>query len=354
VENTPISVGIVGYGYSGAVLHPALLSKVDGLRLTAVATRAAERRRAAEETHRVSTFSSLTEMLDRSNVQVVVVATPHDTHEALVLEALRGGRHVVCEKVMALTTASADRMIATSQECKKLLTVFQNRRWDGDFLTIKEAVDAGMVGRVQFLEIAIHTHKTPRTWRGSVERSGGLLFDWGAHLVDQALLITGGRVRSVSGLSPRLSGAAGADGETFTRCHIELEGGGACSVEVSYASRLSRAHWYVLGDKGTLVKDGMDPQEAAIRAGRADAREDPADRARVRTEVRNLGAELTLDTIPGRWPAFYENLRDALAGRCRLSVDPRESRDVVAVLEAHSHSVRTGRTCPISNPSRTD
>jgi scyllo-inositol 2-dehydrogenase (NADP+) len=335
-----INVGIVGYGYAGSVIHPALLRAVDGMRLCGVATRDASRRQSAETTQGVPTHASLTDMLNDNQVQVVVVATPHDTHEALVVEALRADRDVVCEKAFALTTASADRMIATARDFGRILTVFQNRRWDGDFLTVKHVIESGMLGSPRFIELSIHTCKTPRAWRTNPERSGGLLFDWGAHLVDQALQLVPARVVSVGGFS--ISGELNQS-ESFVRCHMRFETGQVCSVEVSYASYLGRSRWFVLGEKGTLTKDGMDPQEAAIREGRSHpVLENPTHRTHVRGEMAGLTVEMTLDTLPGRWCAFYENLRDAIRRDGELRVRPDEARSVVAVLEAHALACSTG------------
>lgn len=338
-----INVGIVGYGYAGAVIHPALIARVPGLRLRAVATRDETRRRAAAATG-LLTFATLEDMLE-SDVQVVVVATPHDTHEALACAALEARRHVVCEKVMALSAASAERMMSAARQSGCVLTVFHNRRWDSDFLTIRRAIDAGVLGAVHFVEIAVHTHKSPRTWRADAARSGGLLFDWGAHLVDQALRLIDARVVGVSGFRQYRPDASGCERETMARCHLRFDGGQMASVEVSYASRLSRPRWTIVGARGTLLKDGMDRQEAAIRAGQDPSvvSEDPAQRARVHFDSNGAPVEAVLPEVPGRWLAFYENLHGALRNEEALRVPAREARDVVAVLEAHAKAAREGR-----------
>lgn len=339
LASDPINVGIVGYGYAGSVIHPALLSAVPGFKLCAVATRDDSRRQLAARQLGVRTFASLTGMLHAEDVQVVIVATPHDSHEALVLESLEARRHVVCEKVAGLTSASVERMCAAAARAGKVFTVFQNRRWDGDFLTVKRAIDSGCIGAPRFLELAVHVHKAPRSWRNDESKSGGLLFDWGAHLVDQVLQLVPSRVVTVGGFRQRASGG----GETFARCHLRFESGQIASVEVSYMSHIGRSRWFVIGDRGTLIKDGMDPQEAAIRRGRlADASEDPAHRARMRTVVDGLTLDTTIETIPGRWQAFYENLHDALEGKDELRVKPDEARRAVAVLEAHVRAAREG------------
>jgi scyllo-inositol 2-dehydrogenase (NADP+) len=140
MKRAPIKVGIVGYGYAGSVVHPSLIEAAEGLELHAIATRDPGRREAAQRRHGVPTFASLDDLLKNSEVELVVVATPHDTHEPLTIEALRAGRSVVCEKVLALSTRAADRMLEAARASGKLFTVFQNRRWDGDFLTVRPAI----------------------------------------------------------------------------------------------------------------------------------------------------------------------------------------------------------------------
>jgi scyllo-inositol 2-dehydrogenase (NADP+) len=332
----------VGYGYAGAVLHPALLQAVDGFALRAVMARDAVRRRAAEERHELRAYASIEALLEDPAVELVVVATPHDAHEEAVVRALAAGRHVVCEKVMALSLAAADRMVAAAAHSGTLLAVFHNRRWDGDYATIQRLVRAGTLGSLRWVEIAIHTHKTPRTWRNDPERCGGLFYDWGAHLVDQALQLVPGRAEGVSGFSIWSGGKPGVGRELFARCQIRFDSGQWASLEVSYASRIGKPHWFVVGDRGTLCKDGLDPQEAAIRRGcLADAAEDPGQRARVRAELDGLLVDMLVDTVPGRWTAFYENVRDAIRANAALEASAAQGRDVVAVLEAHARAVRT-------------
>lgn len=343
----PVRVGVVGYGYAGRAFHSYLVGLADGLKLYAVATRNPERRQQAASDWGVRTFESLDQMLQDDSVQLVVVATPHDTHRDLVVQALKAGRHVVVDKVMALKASEADDMIRASEESGTLLSVFHNRRWDGDYLTVRKALESGLLGDPLQVHIGIYDFRTPRSWRGRRSEMGGILYDWGAHLVDQALRLFPDQLEGVSGVSQFLHPET--DIESFARCQMRFRNGVLCTVEVSNRARLGQHHWLVMGSKGTLVKDGLDPQEAAMNQKQIErAREDPANYARVVTELNGQVADMRLETLPGNWKAFYQNIADVLTRGAELAVKPREVRQVVSVIEAQRIAAETGREIPAS------
>jgi scyllo-inositol 2-dehydrogenase (NADP+) len=336
-----IKVGIVGYGFAGRGFHAYLMSRVPELRLAAVASRSAERRARAEQDYDVATYATPEELLEWSGVDLVVIATPHNTHAELACQALAAGKHVVVDKIMCLSTTEADRMIATAERQGRMLSVFHNRRWDWDYLTVRRALAEGWLGEPYLFESTVMRYRGPRGWRAEVEASGGLLSDWGAHLIDHALQLVPARVRSVScDLQYR---GWGKEIGSYARLLLRFENDVLYSIEIGNLARVEKPRWLVLGEKGALVKHGLDPQEPAMLRGDIEAAaEEPAHRARVRTELGGLATELTLESARGDWTDYYRNVAEASAGRAALVVRPEEARAVVAVYAAALESARTG------------
>src|SRR5262245_11456639 len=192
---------VVGHGLAGRSFHCPLIRRQPGLRLAGVVARGPAVRAEAEALWGVPGFGSLDEALSLPAVRLIVIATPHDSHADLAIRALEAGKDCVVDKVMALTTADADRMIAARDAAgpgRRLLSVFHNRRWDWDFLTLKEVLDQGRIGRPLVVESSVCRYAAPRTWRGRAAEAGTILHDWGAHLVDQALQLGLGPCRRLT------------------------------------------------------------------------------------------------------------------------------------------------------------
>ena len=336
-------VGIVGYGFAGRGLHAPLIDRVSDFKLVAVASRDAERRARAKADRSVETFVTLDELLERGNVDLVVIATPHDTHASLACRAMAAGKHVVVDKVMCLNGAEADAMIAARDRNRVMLSVFQNRRWDGDYLTVKKVIAEGLIGSPYLFELTSLRYRTARGWRNTASASGGVLFDWGAHFVDQALQLVPGTVSSVTcDVQHRSWGAdAGSYGRLLLRFSIDV----LFSIEVGYLAQIVKPHWVVLGERGSFVKYGVDPQEAALLRGNIDAAvEDPAEKARIKTDVGGLQADLTVEGVRGNWSAYYENVADALAGRAELAVTAEQVNRAIRVFDAATLAASNGNT----------
>jgi scyllo-inositol 2-dehydrogenase (NADP+) len=338
----PIGAGILGYGYAGRSFHAYLLRFEPRLWLAAVASRSPERRARAEEDHPgVRTYETLDQMLEDPAVRLVIIATPHNVHAEQCIRCMDAGRHVVVDKVMCLTTDEADAMIAARDRNGVRLSVFHNRRWDGDYMTVRQALGEGLLGQPWLFEVGSWGYGPTRGWRAQPELVGTLLHDWGAHFVDQALQLVPGPVVSVC--ARKQNAWPDVPIESYIGADLLFENGVLYRVEVSRIARLAKPHWYIVGDRGALIKEGVDPQEAAMVAGNIDAaREDPANFARVKTEVNGLKAEMRLQTLPGSWKSYYQNIADALVDGAELAVKPEEIRRVVAVLEAVDQSTRTG------------
>ena len=336
-----IRVGILGYGFAGRGFHAYLLTHEPRLKLSAVATRDAERRARAEQDYGVATFVSLEDMLANGDVDLVIIATPHDVHAAQAIAIMDAGKHCVCDKVMCLSTEEADAMLAARDRNGVLFSVFHNRRWDGDYLTIRRALSDGLIGDPRLFEIGIWRYAPPRSWRGSKAAVGTIMHDWGAHFIDQMFQLVPSRVVSVSASAqydwPQF------DIESYLSAQVTFENGVIYRFELGNRARVGKPHWYVVGSTGALTKEGVDPQEAAmLRGDILSAKEDPANAARVVTEIAGSTADMRLATQPGDWTAYYRNVADVLEGSAELVVRPEEARRGVRLLEGIEASLSSG------------
>ncbi|WP_197370535.1 Gfo/Idh/MocA family protein, partial [Streptomyces clavuligerus] len=265
-----LRVALVGYGTAGAVFHAPLIAATEDLALDTVVTANPERReRAAEEFPGVRFAARLEEVWERRDaVDLVVLASPNRTHVPLATAALRAGLPVVVDKPIAATAAEARALAALAAERGLMLSVFQNRRWDGDFLTLRRLLAEGVLGDVHRFESRFERWR-PRLkggWResGDPREIGGLLYDLGSHLVDQALTLFGPVVRVYAEADVRRSGAE-ADDDTFIA--LTHAGGVRSHLYLSATAAQLGPRFRVLGSSAGFVKYGLDPQEAALRAG---------------------------------------------------------------------------------------
>ena len=337
-----VKTAVVGYGYAGRAFHSYLIGLTPGLDLVAVSTRDPRRQAAAARDHGVKTYPCIDDLLEDTSVELVVIATPHDTHRELCVRAMDAGKHVVVDKAMCLTSEEADDMLAARDRNGVVLSVFHNRRWDGGFLTLEKVKRTGLLGEWFAVEAAVGYYGTARSWRAEKAQVGGQLYDWGAHLVDPALVRAGARPTRVFCHARPV--VWDIDVDSHCLCVLEFESGLLCTVEVCRATRAPKPRWRVLGSRGTLVKTGLDPQEEAMRQGRIDDAVQPReDRARVATDVEGILSEMVIETVPGRWRCYYENIADVLLKGTELAVKAEEAAETVRVIEAAMRSAETGQ-----------
>lgn len=320
---------VVGHGLAGRAFHCPLIRRQPGLRLHGIAARDPIVRAEAVARWQVEGYAGLDAPLANPAVDLLVIATPHDSHADLAVQTLEAGKHCVVDKVMALSAAEADRMIAARDASGKMLSVFHNRRWDWDFLTLQRVLSSGTIGRPLLIESSVCRFAPPRTWRGKANSAGTILHDWGAHLVDQALGLGLGPCRRLAAwITP--APWEGVDSGGHGRITLEFDHAHVL-VETSRVCRLDRPRWWVIGTDGGFVKYGVDPQEDALRAGNLDGASEPAEHvARVRTDT----GETTVPTVCGSWDAYYANIVDHLERGAPLAVTAEAAREVVRVLDA--------------------
>jgi scyllo-inositol 2-dehydrogenase (NADP+) len=339
---------VVGHGLAGRSFHCPLVRRQPGLRLHGIVARDPKVREEAVALwgDGVRGYAGLDEALDDPAVELVVIATPHDSHAELVERTLLASKHCVVDKVMALTTEECDRMIAARDRSGRMLSVFHNRRWDWDFATVKDILARGRIGRPLLFESAVCRFAAPRGWRGSAASAGTILHDWGAHLVDQALQFGLGPCRRLSAwLSP--SPWEGVDSGGHGRIALEFDDV-LFQVETSRVCRIDRPRWWIVGTEGGFVKFGIDPQEDALRAGDIDAAAEPAQHDGIlrRSEAGGAVVETRLPTIRAHWDEYYRNIAEHLAGRAPLAVTAEQAREVVRVLDAAALSSREHAVIP--------
>jgi scyllo-inositol 2-dehydrogenase (NADP+) len=342
----PINVGVIGYGYSGRNFHSYLVGLEKRLKLYAVCARNPEKRKLAEKEYDVKTFGSVSDMLEDDKVQLVVVATPHNTHAELSIKAMEAGKHVVVEKIMCMNAKEADAMIEASKKNDVMLTVFHNRRWDGDYLTVRKILDEGVLGDPFLIDESIMWYNDnidPKRWRSVKELGGGPLYDWGAHLIDHAVQMGKVPVDRVYCYSTRRREEV--DIESYVKCLIHFESGLTYGVEYSDMARINRPRWHVLGTLGALTKTGTDPQEQAMNARNIDgAVESPENYALVRIIKEGVVSETRVPTVRGDWKQFYRNVADHLVDGKELAIRPEDVRRVVAVAETALRSAKEQRS----------
>ncbi|MFE7192113.1 Gfo/Idh/MocA family oxidoreductase [Kitasatospora sp. NPDC057541] len=348
----PFRVGLIGYGLAGSAFHAPLIATTPGLRLDAVVTANPERREQLRREHPGARAVDTPEQLlaDPEALDLVVIASPNRTHAPLARAALTAGLATVVDKPLAGTAAEAGALCALAESSGTLLTVFQNRRWDGDFLTAARLVREGALGRVHRFESRFERFrpKPKAGWRELADPAevGGTFYDLGSHLVDQALTLFGPADTVYAEIDIRRDGAVVDDDAFLALTHAD---GTRSHLWTSAVAPLVGPHLRVLGDTAGYVKWGMDPQEAALRSG---LRPDPAAATPWGTEdpARDgvLGTDesaVTVPTDPGDYPAFYAGVAAALATPgTPPPVDPRDAVAALTVLEAARASAATGTT----------
>ncbi|MFE3520605.1 Gfo/Idh/MocA family oxidoreductase [Streptomyces sp. NPDC059161] len=356
-QTADLRVGLVGFGLAGSVFHAPLIAATDGLVLDTVATSNPERQAQAraEYGEGLRLVDSPEELYD-AGIDLVVIASPNKTHVPIATDALEAGLPVVVDKPLAGTAAEARGLAALAEERGLLLSVFQNRRWDNDFLTLRSLLADGELGEVQRFESRFERWRPqPKGgWResGDPAEIGGLLYDLGSHVVDQALVLFGPALRVYAEADVRRPGAQ-ADDDTFIA--ITHASGVRSHLYVSATTAQLGPRFRVLGSAAGYVKYGLDPQETALREGRRPSSGGPwgVEPESVWGRVGCGESPLTgggrpLETLPGDYPAYYAAIVKALREGGEPPVTAHEAAAALDVLEAARRSAREGMTVELS------
>ncbi|PHH70689.1 hypothetical protein CDD82_6973 [Ophiocordyceps australis] len=351
------NVGIVGYGLSAKIFHIPFVETTPQLRLhSIVQPRPSEANSAPRDHAHAKHYTSVEALLADDDVDVVVITTPPDTHLALTQQALEAGKHVLTEKPFVARAQDADMLMALAEEKQRLICVYQNRRWDADFLTVKHLVDGNVLGRIVGFDTHFDRYRAaaPTSWKADLPmaRGGGALFDLGSHLVDQVYVLFG-MPQAVHGrlVSQRLGKLDTVNPDGFT-AELTYPDGMLVRVSASVLSaETAQPRFWLRGAKGSFRKLGLDPQEDQLKAGAkpTDAGFGHEGTERMRLVLVGADGSIKEHKVPSLEPltyrAFYARFAMALqSGKdADVPVKAGEVRDVLRILEAIIESAKSAK-----------
>ncbi len=297
-------------------------------------------------------YESAQALLADPMIDIVLVATPNNFHAPYAIAAMRAGKHVISEKPVTMDSSELKAVMAVSRETGRQFSVHQNRRWDKDYLTARKAIEEGMIGEPYLIKSwVLGSRGIPEGWRCHKVAGGGMLLDWGVHLIDQMLQMVQKPVIQVFARMQHVNFQEVDDGFTLT---IQFENGPVAMVEVDTACFVSQGRWHARGTEGTLYIDNWDAEGKVVRAKdksttweeeivytSAGPTKTMAPRSVFTSE------ELPLPVVSADWIAYYHNYVAALEGREPLLVKPEEALRVMLVMEAAVESERTGQAVSV-------
>lgn len=342
MTSTPISTALLSYGMSGLVFHGPLLKVHPGFSLSTIVQRKSSIPPALFP--KVKIVQQVDEVIQDPSIELVVVNTPNETHYEFSRKALEAGKHIIVEKPFTVTTKEADELIALAKSKKKVLTVFQSRRWDGDFLTVKKVIEGKLVGKLVEFEAhydRFRNYIEPNTWKEERASGTGILYNLGSHMLDQILVLFGMPVE----VDARV-GVQRPSGQVDDFYDIRLQYNGFHAIiKSSYLVREQGPRYILHGTEGSFTKYGTDLQEQALKDGDVPgspgwAVEPKEFWGKLNTTLGGVHMEGNIETIPGNYPGFYKNVYEAIRENKPLEVKPEEARDVIKLIEACYESNR--------------
>lgn len=338
----PIPVALLGYGYAGKTIHAPLIASVSGLRLDCVFS--SNEVRVRSDWPQLYVSDSPGELFDRRGVELVVIATPNDTHFELARRALLAGKHVVVDKPFTVSLEQAQELTALATHAGRMLSVFHNRRWDADFLTVRTLIGSGVLGDVLHFESHIDRYRPAvrARWREQAVPGGGLWFDLGPHLVDQALQLFGWPEAVYADFELQREGARNVDYFHVLLRYRRLR----VVLHATTMAACASPRFLVHGTLGSYVKQGVDPQEDALKRGESpsgpDWGRDDADGMWIRPSGEGSVAQ-SVPTQPGDYRRYYAALSDAIRSGAPNPVPPEQALSVMQVLECATSSAEAHR-----------
>lgn len=343
-----MKIGIIGFGGMGG-WHFSHYGVIEGVEYTAVydinPERVAEARKQG-----VAGFDDLDSFLQSGLFDTVLVSTPNDVHCSLACAAMRAGKHVLCEKPVAMNAAEVDKMIATAKAMGVVFTVHHNRRWDKDFLTAKAVLESGKLGKAYSIQSRLHgSGGVMHGWRGEKQRGGGMLFDWGVHFLDQILLMLG--FDQVDKVSAQLASVKTQDVDDYINLTLTMKNGLRVNIEIGTFVLKELPRWMLLGDQATAYITDFTAESGGVITLNTVLKDEPVILMTSNGPTRTFAprpvdvkTESPLPEITPDYTEFYSNLRDAIDGKAELIVKPEQVRTVMRVIDKLFEAAETGTT----------
>jgi scyllo-inositol 2-dehydrogenase (NADP+) len=331
----PIQVGLASFGMSGMIFHAPFLDANSHFQLRKIVERRNEKSK--EYYHYVEVVKDFEALLQDEAIELVVVNTPNALHFEMAQKALLAGKHVLLEKPFTPTAQEANALIKLAQQQNRVLTVFHNRRWDGDFLTIQKVVSKGLLG--QLVDYEAHYDRfvnyiAANTWKEEAGPGSGILYNLGSHMIDQALVLFGKPQAITADIGAHRSGSKIDDYYDITLHYEERR----IVLKSSYLVKELGPRYILHGTEGSFLKYGIDPQEEALKAGQKPVgpdwgKEPPSNWGKLNTQLNGLHVTGTIETLPGSYADFYNNLYKVVREGKELAVKPEEAALVIELIE---------------------
>lgn len=340
-------LALVGYGGMAGWHHSNIKEKIPNIEVVG----AFDVREEANDKARANglhVYKSLDELLADKTADLVTIATPNDFHRPLAIECLRAGKHVVCEKPVTLNAKELEEIIAVSEETGKLFSIHQNRRWDRDFLIVKKAIDEGLIGTPYFVESRVQGSRgAMHGWRGHHQNGGGMLLDWGVHLIDQAMQLFPEKVVSVNA---HLFSLYGSEVDDNIKLFLRFESGVSVLLEMATNCFILQPRWHVSGTGGTMMIEDWSCKGKIVKLkaeGEMTWEDDIVytEAGPTRTMAprpRHTTQETALPEVKADWTEFYQNIVDVLDKDAELIVKPAQALRVMKVIDALFASQQAG------------
>lgn len=343
-----LNVGLIGFGMSGRVFHAPVIEAVKGLKLRKIFERKEENVNIIREKYpQTIIVDTVDNIFNDENIDLVVVASPNNLHYELARRALENGKHVVVEKPFTVTSKEAEDLIALAQRKGKLITAFQNRRWDSDFKTVKKIIEGGLLGKVVEYEAHFDRFRDffKNSWREKDIPGSGILYDLGSHLIDQALFLFGEPTEVFGDTSIQRQGGESIDNFEIILKYPDKK----VTLKAGMLVRQPLPHFIILGTKGSFIKYGLDVQEENLKKGLS-----PKDSEDWGKESENLWGTINTDingvhfvgkveSESGDYRGFYENVYRAILRDEELVVRPKDALNTIKVIELAMKSTKEKR-----------
>lgn len=342
-----VRVGLIGYGYASKTFHAPLIAGTPGLELAVISS--SDELKVHADWPAVPVVSDPRQIFDDPTIDLIVIPTPNDTHFPLAKAALEAGKHVVVDKPFTVTLSQARELDALAKSANLVLSVFHNRRWDSDFLTLKTLLAEGSLGEVVSFESHFDRYRPQvrNRWREQAGPGSGIWYDLAPHLLDQAINLFGLPVSLAVDLAQLRPGAQATDYFHAVLCYPQRR----VILHSSMLAAVESARYIVHGTRGSYVKYGLDPQEDRLKAGERLPQEDWGYDMRDGVLTLAAGEEMVekpLLTVPGNYPAYYAAIRDALTGKGENPVPASQAITVMELIELGIESAKHRATLSLA------